>query len=686
MAVLVFALHMQGLKIINPGYTDWLYVLNSDYSTHQLGWEYFRRLPWSFPIGKLENYAYPMVSSIGYTDSIPLLALFFKLFDSWLPSNFQYFGFWLFSCYLLQAFYGFKLGRRLSANQWIGVFSGLFMVIATPLLYRTPHPALCGQWLILASINAYFMQDYKRSLIHSGSVTLFSTFIHPYLFIMCLGIGLSTYLKWLIQQKIDRKAWLIWSISTLAGAYVLLYINGYFIIHSEEAMGLGLGEFSANLNTFINPLEFSQILPALRTAFSGQYEGFAYLGVGLFLLISIQLFNKKIGKHFIKISKQPITLVIIAMTLLAISPNVSFNDTSIINFSLEHPIFSTFRSNGRFIWPLYYSILLGALWAISKIRDQRFTLPLLILSLAVQVFDIWPLVNRKILHLQTYQSPLSASWELLFDQVETIYMYPPYLPSYASSGDALHFLKLGVKNKNQLSTGHLARRDDFIADSLFKQLTSQFRNESSFAQGEAIYIMDISKLPILINSLDQNLGVVRKLDTYLIFIPTGSLTPALNSLISQPPYEHLDSINILRLDEYMQLDTNSIQVLSIKDEASQSLCQETRSYFNRLGSELANLNFRESYLGIFKDGRIMYEERSQHKINYATVLPTDSILCAIDILSGGANEGNISSIKINGTEASLNQRGINIVTINKSGEVIQSACFDTYEQCAKIME
>jgi hypothetical protein len=627
-----------------------------------------------------------MVSSIGYTDSIPLLALFFKLFNSWLPANFQYFGFWLFSCYLLQAYFGFKLGSRLSGDQWIGFFTGLFLVLATPLLYRTPHPALCGQWLILASIYAYFIRDFKRSRLYSGSTIILSAFIHPYLFMMCLAIGLSTYLKWLIQQKINWKSWLIWSIGSLILSYTILYSIGYFIIQSEEAMGLGLGEFSANLNAFINPLKYSQFLPAMRNAFYGQYEGFSYLGLGLFVLVLYQLFNGALWKHIFRIIREPIAMVIIAITLLAISPKIAFNDASILNFSLKHPLFSTFRSNGRFIWPLYYFIVLGVFWALSKISYKRFIFPLLVVSLALQLIDIWPLVNRKILHHQSYQSPLSDSWEALFNQVETIYMYPPYLPTYASSGDALHFLELGQKSTKKISTGHLARRDDFIADSLLKQLTRQFRNEGDFTESGAIYVMDIAKLPNLKNSLDQGLGVVRKLDEYLVFIPSASLTPKLNSLISKAPFELLDALNILRLDEYMQRDTSSFHVLSVKDEASQSLCPETRSYFKRLDSELSDLKFRESYIGIFQRGKTIYENRSQQLIEYATVLPTDSLICKIAVQSGGANDGNNSSILVNGNETSVNQRGINIVTISNSGKLIQSICFDTYEQCAKIFE
>ncbi len=65
-----------------------------DPSQHYLGWEFYRRSDWFFPLGLTDQLAYPLKTSVIYTDSIPLFAVFFKLFRHILPAQFQYFGIW----------------------------------------------------------------------------------------------------------------------------------------------------------------------------------------------------------------------------------------------------------------------------------------------------------------------------------------------------------------------------------------------------------------------------------------------------------------------------------------------------------------------------------------------------------------------------------------------------------------
>lgn len=88
---------MYGTAILNPTNTD---IPNSgDILQHHLGWLAFRNNPWFFPIGMFNSLTYPNPISIIYTDSIPLLAVFFKILSPLLPVNFQYWGYG--DCYVL---------------------------------------------------------------------------------------------------------------------------------------------------------------------------------------------------------------------------------------------------------------------------------------------------------------------------------------------------------------------------------------------------------------------------------------------------------------------------------------------------------------------------------------------------------------------------------------------------------
>ena len=89
---LVFVL---GIENISLNSTKWLHN-GSDTALHQLGWHFFKNDVWRFPLGSNPNYGDELGSSIVYTDSIPILALFFKLFKGFLPDSFQYFSIWYF--------------------------------------------------------------------------------------------------------------------------------------------------------------------------------------------------------------------------------------------------------------------------------------------------------------------------------------------------------------------------------------------------------------------------------------------------------------------------------------------------------------------------------------------------------------------------------------------------------------
>ena len=76
-----------GMENISFHNTKWLHN-GSDLTTIQLGWYFFLNDIWRFPLGDNPNYGEELSLSIAFSDSIPILALFFKLFKSFIPANF----------------------------------------------------------------------------------------------------------------------------------------------------------------------------------------------------------------------------------------------------------------------------------------------------------------------------------------------------------------------------------------------------------------------------------------------------------------------------------------------------------------------------------------------------------------------------------------------------------------------
>ena len=118
---------------------------------YQLGWKFYREDIWRFPLGLNPNYGITNSSSIVFSDSIPFFAIIFKLFDKFLPENFQYFSTWIFFCIYLQGLFSFKIIYHFTKNTPYSLVSSLFFIFSTILINRSGiHLSLTAHWLILA--------------------------------------------------------------------------------------------------------------------------------------------------------------------------------------------------------------------------------------------------------------------------------------------------------------------------------------------------------------------------------------------------------------------------------------------------------------------------------------------------------------------------------------------------------
>ena len=115
LSVLIFIL-IYGVHILNPIYTDWL-LSGGDLSQHYLGWRGYRASAWHFPLGMMDTLTYPEKVSIIFTDSIPLLAVFFKMLSPILPDHFQYFGLWGMMCFALQGILAARILKNYTKNR-----------------------------------------------------------------------------------------------------------------------------------------------------------------------------------------------------------------------------------------------------------------------------------------------------------------------------------------------------------------------------------------------------------------------------------------------------------------------------------------------------------------------------------------------------------------------------------------
>ena len=439
---------LYGVKVLNPCYTDWL-MSGGDLSQHYLGWKMYRNGDWTFPIGLTDQLAYPYYTSVIFTDSIPIFAVFFKLISPILPANFQYFGFWGIMCFTFQGILSAKILQKFLKDHLLVLLGAVFFILSPICIRRMfGHTALAGQWLILLAIYTIVYYDEKfyktkNAALVYGILGFLCSTIHLY-FVPMVGIVLCAFVLISIvkSKKIFQSFFPL--ISFLAIVIVTVYLLGGFTSNATAQMG-GLGYFGLNLNNFFNPRGWSIFLKDLTTYTPGQDDAFAYPGLGVLFLLFVTLLHTVSGIHFssVKLNKEIVTgqieniayiLIILLSLMVAVSPTIAFGDHLLVEVPLPafiERIWSVFRASGRLFWPAVYLLVLFAICGdrafINRYSSMpaneldkpgtRINLKLLILAFCI-ILQVADLSDRfKSLHDQfskevQYQSMLSDPfWE-----------------------------------------------------------------------------------------------------------------------------------------------------------------------------------------------------------------------------------------------------------------------------------
>ncbi len=431
-------LWVYGLRILNPVYDAWLFNTDMDLKQHYIGWCHYRMSDWHFPVGLIDTLSYPTSVSVIFTDSIPLLALFFKLFRGVLPMHFQYFGLFGFVSFMLMGgisslvVMSLLAGESGRSEETSSVAPGMIALISSPvyILGSTVlqrmfyHTALGAQWIILLALYIWFNRhgySRRRILLSYGLMGLLCVGIHTYYVPMVGSILLAACIENCVTGvRREKHLWphlFVEAVNLFAFCFtglLTLYVFGAFYGESG-GVDEGFGSFVINLNTFINPLYGSVILKPMKLYYAWQYEGYAYLGLGVFILAAFGLVYmvkslKKAGiKKYLKehVRFSAALAVIMADTLLAMIPIVTFGGVKLFGIPLPRVIrnaMGIFRSNGRFIWVPMYLITTGALCyayrQMSEMFGQRekggkIIIKAMVFLVLLQVLDATPVIRTK---------------------------------------------------------------------------------------------------------------------------------------------------------------------------------------------------------------------------------------------------------------------------------------------------
>ena len=475
---IAFAL-IYGIKILNPLYTDWL-LTGGDPSQHYLGWEFFRRSDWYFPLGLTDQLAYPLKTSVIYTDSIPIFAVFFKLFRSILPRQFQYFGIWGLLCFVLQGYYAAKILGERSSSKTVILAGSVFFIVSPIMVFRMYyHTALAAHWLILLAIYFYFKhekeyRDIFKPVMQWGILGILIGSIHLYFVPMCGAILLGYILCSIWKERKVRIRFFYPGISFSVGLFLTIYLLGGFSSGADTGTN-NLGLFSFNLNAFLNPMSYSTLLK--NTSLwnwpfytQGQYEGFSYLGMGIILLCAcgIVLMVKNIFRRRKPSVYQVMTVLMsIGLIVLAASPTITWNDKLLLQLPYSSTIYKywgIFGSCGRMAWPVVYFLMIFGIISISNMTWKRkeITSVILILACLVQVVDLSGQLYKRHANYSekvVYKSPLEGTvWDDIISSGE--YKHVVWVTHNVDHNDVIQVAVYAMKNDMTMGNFYFARGID----------------------------------------------------------------------------------------------------------------------------------------------------------------------------------------------------------------------------------
>lgn len=464
----VLFLFIYGASVLNVTNDAWLMNASGDLSAHYEGWLFFRASAWHFPLGLIDGITYPHSFSVVYMDSIPILAVFFKLLSPILPATFQYIGIYGLLTYILQAFLGYKIIYQKTKNKYAGFVGSIFFTLSSTMLQRMfGHEALAFHPILLMAIYIYIKKaEYKEKkldvLLWSALLALACT-IQAYFVPMVFVFILAFYCDEIITRK-----WYMALLKIIVPVILLvftMYLFGYFYGTHELSAG-GLGDFNSNLNVLFNDMGTSYFDYLLGKKSTGIWESYAYLGFGAIVISFLAILGMIRKKQYKAFSKKyiPTVLLISAFVVMAVQPSVKLGNH--LFFKIEYSenfanMLSTFRANGRFMWPIMYLIMcFGIAYVVNHFK--RFGMFLLVLCAVFQIADFRLVYTIKRDNINTWEtmSPAltSKEWNAI-DKDEIYFFYNPV----GGGGDFYTLYGLGkyaYDNNMVMNDFYASRKDD----------------------------------------------------------------------------------------------------------------------------------------------------------------------------------------------------------------------------------
>lgn len=397
---------MGGFNVLDPRSTDWM--LAGDWHGHYFCSLFTRNGPWGFPLGQAPDLMYPHGSSAAFGDCLPFMSVAVKMLGPLFPFGGQGFGVWMLLVLILLGLTGARLLAVWEKDPFVLAVAGMLFITNPIITSRSGHPQFFTQFPIVALVGLGLIP--VRSLLAGRRVAIaalalgaFTCSINGYLAAMAMVLTFAVMLRLLLTRcGMSRREQLLWLLAAPVATLSTFALFGYFVGFNRplaELTAEGFGQFSADLGTFWNPMGAAnaRLWPTFP-ANGRQWEGFAYLGLGVLVLLALRLVlairhRRELPERSRLLEFLPITVAALGCMAYATSSHVTFHGKLLFNLSEFYSHFgsltSVFRGSGRFAWPLHALLTWVALGTLFAFRGNVFWQRHLIAgALLLQVADL----------------------------------------------------------------------------------------------------------------------------------------------------------------------------------------------------------------------------------------------------------------------------------------------------------
>jgi hypothetical protein len=199
--------------------------------------------------------------------------------------------------------------------------------------------------LHLATLRTATFASARRRFLALLALAAFVAGNHPYLAVMTGTLLVAAAASHVIVDKVVPARWVpVWLGAPVAVLVFFFWVYGFIGFQEMEKTADGFGDFSMDLLALVNPVDRSRFFRGLPQQ-GRQIEGLAYLGSGVFLLLTARLllaFRRRRPRQVLRRvgaalrTHAPLLVALGGLTFFALSWAVRARGIPVLNLDRSH--------------------------------------------------------------------------------------------------------------------------------------------------------------------------------------------------------------------------------------------------------------------------------------------------------------------------------------------------------------